>query len=193
MQTTQSQEQKMIANTNNVVDDNSTQTQEREMSPFAEAPVTPQAFAASELRKPVLQRGSTGADVVELQKLLNYWGYYYGAIDGIFGIQTEQAVIAYQHRVFLEEDGIVGRLTWQALYSGAPVNMPVVRRGSTGKYVKIVQEVLYWNGYYNFSIDGIFGPITEVAVRNFQMNSNLWPADGIVGYRTWHALSKLPH
>ncbi len=157
-----------------------------------ELSVTAQATTSNAVKKPVLKRGSTGADVVELQKLLNYWGYYFGAFDGNFGIQTEEAVKGYQHRVFLEEDGIVGSLTWQALYTGAPVNMPVVRRGSTGKYVKIVQEVLYINGYYNFNIDGEFGPITEVAVRNFQMNSNL-TADGVVGYRTWHALSKLPH
>ncbi|MGL5064487.1 MAG: peptidoglycan-binding domain-containing protein, partial [Microcoleus sp.] len=84
---------------------------------------------ASGLAKPTLKRGSTGPAVKELQQLLFHWGYYYGAIDGIFGPYVENAVKNYQHRVFLAEDGVVGSLTWQALYSGAPVNMPILMNG----------------------------------------------------------------
>ncbi len=144
------------------------------------------------LNKPTLQIGSTGQAVKELETLLAHWGYYFGPIDGIFGIQVKNAVIAYQHRVFLREDGIVGSLTWQALYSGAPVNMPILMNGSSGNAVKIVQKVLKLNGYYFGTIDGLFGPMTTVAVIQFQTDKGL-PADGIVGKRTWHALSKLPH
>ncbi|AFZ08904.1 Peptidoglycan-binding domain 1 protein [Oscillatoria nigro-viridis PCC 7112] len=151
------------------------------------------AFAeASGLNKPTVRRGSTGQAVKEVQQLLYHWGYYFGPIDGIFGIEVENAVKRYQHRVFLKEDGIVGPLTWEALYSGAPVNMPVLMKGSSGNPVKIVQNVLKINGYYFGSIDGFFGPMTDVAVRQLQINKAL-PQDGIVGYRTWHALSKLPH
>ncbi|MEG4032177.1 MULTISPECIES: peptidoglycan-binding protein [unclassified Microcoleus] len=142
--------------------------------------------------KPTLQRGSTGQAVKELQQLLYHWGYYSGAIDGIFGIQVHNGVKGYQHRVFLQEDGIVGPITWQALYSGAPVNMPVVMKGSSGNAVKIVQNVLKMNGYYFGSIDGFFGAMTDVAVRQLQLSKAL-PQDGIVGYKTWHALSKLRH
>ena len=144
------------------------------------------------LNKPTLQIGSTGQAVWELQQLLYHWGYYFGPFDGNFTIQVKNAVIAYQHRVFLIEDGIVGSLTWQALYSGAPVNMPILMNGSSGNAVKIVQKVLKMNGYYSGFVDGFFGPMTDVAVRHFQISKNL-PQDGIVGYRTWHALSKLPH
>ncbi|MGD2184136.1 peptidoglycan-binding domain-containing protein [Lusitaniella coriacea] len=143
-------------------------------------------------QKPILKHGSSGAEVVELQRLLAHWGYYYGLFDGIFNDIVEDAVKAYQHRVFLEEDGIVGPLTWKALYTGAPVNMPVLRRGSSGDAVRTLQNVLYLNGYYPYIIDGIFGPLTEVAVRSFQTDSGLVP-DGIVGPRTWHALSKAYH
>ncbi|MEG4840227.1 peptidoglycan-binding protein [Microcoleus sp. B9-D4] len=147
---------------------------------------------ASELRKPTLKRGSTGQAVKELQQLLFHWGYYFGAIDGIFGVYVENAVKGYQHRVFLAEDGIVSPLTWQALYSGAPVNMPTLMIGSSGNAVKIVQNVLKLNGYYFGFVDGYFGVMTKVAVIQFQTIKGL-PAEGIVGPRTWHALSKLPH
>ncbi|MEG3857852.1 peptidoglycan-binding domain-containing protein [Microcoleus sp. herbarium12] len=144
------------------------------------------------LNKPTLQIGSTGQAVKELETLLAHWGYYFGPIDGIFGIQVQNAVKRYQHRVFLTEDGIVGSITWQALYSGAPVNMPTLMNGSSGNAVKIVQNVLKLNGYYFGFIDGYFGTMTDVAVRQFQLSKGL-VQDGIVGYRTWHALSKLPH
>ncbi|MEG4533669.1 peptidoglycan-binding protein [Microcoleus sp. D2_18a_D3] len=147
---------------------------------------------ASGIMKPTLKRGSTGQAVKELQQLLFHWGYYFGAIDGIFGIYVENAVKGYQHRVFLAEDGIVGSLTWQALYSGAPVNMPTLMIGSSGNAVKIVQNVLKLNGYYFGFVDGYFGVMTKVATIQFQTMKGL-PADGIVGPRTWHALSKLPH
>lgn len=180
----------MSVNTNTQNELMSAQTQEIAMSPMTEAPITAQATTASDVRKSVLKRGSTGPEVTELQKLLNYWGYYC-VIDGIFGSNTEQAVKGFQHRVFLPENGIVNSLTWQALYTGAPIK-PILRLGSTGENVKIVQKVLSWNGYYNFKIDGDFGTITKVAVVNFQNTVNL-PANGIVESRTWHALSKLPH
>lgn len=152
------------------------------------------AFAEeSGLLKPTLRRGSTGQAVKELEQLLFHWGYYFGLIDGIFGIEVEKAVKRYQHRVFLAEDGVVGPLTWQALYSGAPVNMPILMNGSSGNAVKIVQNVLKLNGYYMGFVDGFFGPMTKVAVIQFQTAKGLLPADGIVGPRTWHALSKLPH
>ncbi|MEG5103303.1 peptidoglycan-binding protein [Microcoleus sp. AT13-A6] len=151
------------------------------------------AFAATTgVNKPTLQMGSTGQAVKELQQLLYHWAYYFGAIDGIFGVQVQNAVKGYQHRVFLKEDGIVGPITWEALYSGAPVNMPIVMKGSSGNAVKIVQNVLKINGYYFGSSDGFFGAMTDVAVRQLQLGKAL-PQDGIVGYKTWHALSKLPH
>ena len=98
------------------------------------------------VNKPTLQIGSTGQAVTELQQLLYHWGYYFGPIDGIFGVQVQNAVKGYQHRVFLKEDGIVASITWEALYSGAPVNMPIVMKGSSGNAVKILQNVLKING-----------------------------------------------
>jgi peptidoglycan hydrolase-like protein with peptidoglycan-binding domain len=149
---------------------------------------------ASGLNKPTLRLGSTGPTVKELQQLLCHWKYHYcSPFDGIFGVVVEFAVKRYQHRVFLAEDGVVGTLTWEALFTGAPVNMPTLMTGSSGNAVKLVQNVLKLNNNCSGGVvDGIFGPSTKAAVQTFQTAQGL-PADGIVEYTTWYALSKLPH
>ena len=70
--------------------------------------------------------------------------------------------------------------------------MPIVMNGSSGNAVKIVQNVLKLTGYYFGLVDGFFGTMTKVAVIQFPRNKGL-PPEGIVGFKTWHALSKLPH
>ncbi len=80
----------------------------------------------------VLRQGSTGQDVVTLQYLLNMASEYYPGIpapaqDGIFGNGTRQAVMAFQQLMQLNADGVVGPLTWQALYDvyqGIHQNVP---------------------------------------------------------------------
>lgn len=64
---------------------------------------------------PLLQAGSTGAMVEELQKKLESLGFSPGPIDGIFGERTEAAVLAFQEKRDLEIDGIVGPQTRAAL------------------------------------------------------------------------------
>jgi peptidoglycan hydrolase-like protein with peptidoglycan-binding domain len=151
-----------------------------------------QANAQAQINKPLLQLGARGEAVRELQVLLTNLTVYIGTIDGIFGRDVKSAVIAYQHRVFLVEDGIVGPLTWQALYAGGPVNMPILQQGSKGKTVLTLQRLLNITKDYLGAIDGDFGSGTKAAVQAFQKRSGL-VADGIVGDRTWNALSKIPH
>ena len=57
----------------------------------------------------------------------------------------------------------------------------VLKLGSRGNEVKLLQEKL------NLKVDGIFGPLTEEAVKDFQRSNGL-KVDGIVGANT---LSKL--
>ena len=63
----------------------------------------------------VLKQGSSGSDVKTLQTKLKRWGYYTGAIDGVFGEKTKAAVIYFQKRNGLTADGIVGAKTLAAL------------------------------------------------------------------------------
>ena len=62
-----------------------------------------------------IKMGSRGADVIYLQQRLTAKGYGVGAIDGIFGIRTLEAVKAYQAENGLKVDGIVGPETWKSL------------------------------------------------------------------------------
>ncbi|MEA2564671.1 MAG: hypothetical protein QOH06_6175 [Acidobacteriota bacterium] len=59
--------------------------------------------------------GSSGEEVVSIQKRLQELGLYTGALDGQFGGGTESAVKAFQTRENLEVDGVVGPVTFQAL------------------------------------------------------------------------------
>jgi len=59
--------------------------------------------------------GSRGSEVVEIQRRLSWWGYYYGAVDGIYGYQTYRAVRQFQYRNGLTVDGIAGPETLSAL------------------------------------------------------------------------------
>ncbi|OGI94958.1 hypothetical protein A3A03_02175 [Candidatus Nomurabacteria bacterium RIFCSPLOWO2_01_FULL_40_18] len=55
-----------------------------------------------------LEEGSSGNEVMELQKFLNNVGYDSGTVDGKFGSRTEEALIRLQIANGLKSDGIVG-------------------------------------------------------------------------------------
>lgn len=63
---------------------------------------------------PTLRRGSVGGAVSTLQTALNRKGAKL-AVDGEFGANTHAAVIAWQKKAKLMQDGIVGPLTWKSL------------------------------------------------------------------------------
>ena len=58
-----------------------------------------------------------------------------------------------------------------------------LKKGSTGEQVKLLQQFLNWYGGCDLVVDGIFGPATDKAVRNFQKKNGL-EVDGIVGPKT---------
>lgn len=59
--------------------------------------------------------GSTGSEVTQIQTKLKRWGYYSGAIDGIYGSKTLAAVKWFQSKNGLTVDGIAGTKTLQAM------------------------------------------------------------------------------
>jgi peptidoglycan hydrolase-like protein with peptidoglycan-binding domain len=152
---------------------------------------------------PLLKYGSNGAAVVTLQNCLNKYGYGLSP-DGDFGPKTKAAVIDFQNKRGLVPDGIVGPNTWGKLKDAetstpapvptpvppstppAPKVMPLVKKGSTGSVVRVLQTVLIKRGY-RLSVDGVFGSKTRSAVIRFQMTHFLVP-DGVVGPKTWKKL-----
>jgi len=73
-------------------------------------------------------------------------------------------------------------------YRAEAQSVPVLRWGSTGQAVKTLQWRLQQWGYYQGSIDGVYGAQTYRAVVNFQTKNGIYPADGVVGASTWRAL-----
>ena len=59
--------------------------------------------------------GDRGNEVRQIQQRLKEWGYLSGAVDGIFGVQTKNAVIKFQQKNGLTADGIVGPATLKEL------------------------------------------------------------------------------
>jgi hypothetical protein len=72
------------------------------------------ALGSSRPSHNLLKKGSTGAEVRYLQRLLTEQGFALET-DGSFGSATEAAVMSYQQSQGLEADGQVGPLTWAAL------------------------------------------------------------------------------
>jgi peptidoglycan hydrolase-like protein with peptidoglycan-binding domain len=137
---------------------------------------------------PILRTGSTGPGVTTLQYLLRCAGSGTLDADGVFGPATETAVVAFQRRAHLVDDGIAGPQTWTKLTDGVTIPS-TVRLGSTGECVKAAQTELVkhnWLGPTG-AVDGIFGQRTDEATRGFQDKVQP-PADGIVGPRTWREL-----
>ena len=138
---------------------------------------------------PLVQQNDKGHPVPSLQYLLRQRGHVV-TVDGDFGPRTDAAVRAFQQEKNLAVDGIVGPLTWQAL-------IVTVRRPDRGEAVKAVQEEFQFRNLSGDpgqgpQVDGIFGPITEDAVRAFQSavraDVPAMAVDGIVGPMTWQAL-----
>jgi murein L,D-transpeptidase YcbB/YkuD len=129
---------------------------------------------------PLEQEGSKGEDVRTVQYLVTAQGHSTG-VDGIFGPLTKAAVEAFQLSRGLGVDGIVGPQTWPQL-------IIQVQQGSNGDAVRAVQSQIHGRGAgAGIAIDGIFGPLTNDAVRAFQTLLGL-SVDGIVGPQTWNHL-----
>lgn len=154
---------------------------------------TPSAVLAARLAAdtpltgwPVLRPGLNSSwpqvTVRSLQYLLDAHGAKVAA-DGVFGANTEAAVLAFQRAHRLTADGVAGPRTWAAL-------IVTIQDGSTGYAVRAVQDQMNYRGSrygYTLAVDGVFGPTTRLAVLAFQAAGRI-TADGVAGPVTWHAL-----
>lgn len=135
--------------------------------------------------------GATGEDVRRVQRGLArqlLWNPF-GPITGVFDATLEASVKQFQQDNGLPATGTVDGPTWAKLPAYTEAS-PTLSIGDTGPVVAWLQQALKGLDIviqftpYAGAIDGIFGPLTEAAVRALQTWSGA-TADGIVGDDTW--------
>ena len=70
--------------------------------------------------------------------------------------------------------------------TGSISSWPLVRQGAQDHPVRTLQDLLKAQGQ-SLAVDGIFGPLTDAAVRAVQQQKGV-AVDGIVGPQTWGSL-----
>ena len=132
--------------------------------------------------------------------------------DGVFSYDTEDAVKEFQRIFDLTPDGVVGKATWyktQFIYNAVKrlneldsegISLSEVSDqypeglspGDRGVEVANVQYLIdYLSAFYNtipeLSVDGIYGPSTEAAIRAVQSTFSL-PITGRLDLDTWETV-----
>lgn len=142
------------------------------------------------------RQGDKGPQIVDIQSRLASLGLDLGidGIDGFFGDHTTLAAKAFQQKRGIVSDGIVGPNTWRELVEasfGLGDRLLYLREPNVrGDDVLNLQRWMNSLGFDAGPEDGIFGPVTDQALRELQRNAGV-PIDGIVGGETLNTIEKL--
>jgi len=145
----------------------------------------------------LLQRGSTGDAVEELELFLLAMGYGTVTPNQRFGSQTSGAVRAFQDDRGLLIDGVVGSRTRGeiALISSAAAHVGILETtarllasGARGTDVQSLQHLLGVLGFDPGPADGVYGTRTTAAVKSFQKAKRLL-VDGLFGSQSRGAMA----
>lgn len=151
---------------------------------------------------PAHRRGDTGPTVAEVRHKLAILQLLPDAPDAVadpaeavFDDACDRAVRHFQQQRGLNVDGVVGPETWSALEEarwrlGDRVLSHQVSRLLRGDDVAALQQRLLGLGFNCGRVDGIFGPDTALALREFQQGVGVSP-DGTCGPETFRALEGL--
>jgi N-acetylmuramoyl-L-alanine amidase len=144
----------------------------------------------------IYRRGDEGPEVVDIQQRLTDLGHELPPDErgGRFGPGTDAAVRAFQAERHLHVDGRVGADTWGQLVEAGfrlgdrtlYVHGPYLR----GDDVRALQRKLDALGFDPGKQDGMYGPETEAALRDFQRNVGDEP-DGVAGLHTLATLERM--
>ncbi len=143
----------------------------------------------------VLRAGDTGDAIRDLQHRLIGAGHSIAPAElGTFGRGTERAVRDFQQARRIRVDGLVGPETWTALVESgfAPGDrlLYLRRPNLRGDDVVALQTTLNRLGFDAGREDGILGPQTHTALRDFQRNAGL-SLDGVAGPATLAAFRRV--
>ena len=145
-----------------------------------------------------LRAGDCGEEVVALRRLIarsGADGVSSASAPDVFDDALEAAVRAFQQRRGLLADGVVGDQTLRALegarwHLGDRVLLLAPDHRMRGDDVATLQERLVILGLLAGPVDGVFGPLTDGALRELQRSLGV-EADGICGPATLRAMDAL--
>jgi N-acetylmuramoyl-L-alanine amidase len=143
-----------------------------------------------------ISRGDVGEAVSDVQRRLIALGQDTGpdGDKGAYGLGTDEAVERFQQARGLDIDGVCGAQTWSALVeAGYQLGDRLIYRRSPmlrGDDVYDLQRQLCALGFDAGRVDGIFGPDTEGALKDFQRNSAI-TTDGVCGRDALSTLRRL--
>ena len=143
----------------------------------------------------IYRLGDEGPEIRDIQHRLIELGFPLPDPErGAFGEETREAVRSFQGQRHLRVDGIVGPDTWGQLVEAGfrlgdrtlYVHAPHLR----GDDVRALQRKLDALGFDPGKQDGLYGPTTDAAVREFQRNVGE-DVDGVVGLHTIATLERM--
>jgi N-acetylmuramoyl-L-alanine amidase len=138
--------------------------------------------------------GAEGPAVVEIQSALVHLGLLPAGDRTSFDQPTDWAVREFQQNRGLVVDGIVGPETWGALQAArlslGDRLLHLTSKMFAGDDVTALQERLTELGFDTGRVDGVFGPLTETALKGFQREYGM-VSDGVCGPATLRALKQL--
>lgn len=169
------------------------------------------AVPACNTAEALSRMGSSGSEVRQIQTRLRDWGYYKGAVDGVYGTKTRAAVILFQKKNGLTPDGVAGSATLAAIgissgSSSSNVNLlarlisaeargePYIGQVAVGAVVlnrvdhpsfpDTIAGVIYQKGAFTCVDDGQFNvAVSESAYRAARDALNGWdPVGGAIYY-----------
>ncbi len=164
-----------------------------------------------------ISRNSRGSEVQEIQFYLQRISRFNPLVespelDGIYGRDTERAVISFQNAYGLTPDGVIDEADWNRLvevYNGTLDNVEepsnqitsvpypgyVLSPGARGEYPRYIQQIL--NVINNVFIpikeldeDGIFGTATQQSVNSFAAIFG-YPQNGTVDEALWNKMNQI--
>ena len=133
---------------------------------------------------------------IMMQIVLKSYGYYDGKVDGDFGSGSKKALVLFQGANNLSPDGVLGQKTCKLLLNKKNIvsnnqkdDEIVNVEDSYSQEIYDAQVKLKNLGLYTSTLDGINGPGTKRAIKQFQKKAGL-NIDGVVGPLTLAALEK---